>query len=136
MKTTTELTVNINPSTRRAWLRQGIVSVVATVPFVSSTKSAVAYERRDVGGAGRSAETAAFNEQAYETNNRLEREGFKLETQQEQQASLSAALAEYAYAPSTTGSTNTGTSSKKNKGSTTSNASARAGASSVKSSSN
>ena len=48
-----------------------------------------------------SPEQRAFNEQAYETNNRLERDGLKMETQAEQKASLSAALSEYSY-----GSTN------------------------------
>jgi hypothetical protein len=38
-----------------------------------------AYERRDVGGADASPETKAMNLQAYETNNRLERDGLKLE---------------------------------------------------------
>ena len=63
--------------------------------------AAEAYERRDVGGPGRSADTAALNDQAYQTQNRLEREGFKLETEQEQIASLSAALSDYSYSPST-----------------------------------
>ena len=57
-------------------------------------------------GPDRSPETAAMNEQAYETNNRLEREGLKLETQAEQKASLTAALSEYSYSP-TTGSAST-----------------------------
>ncbi len=38
-----------------------------------------AYERRDVGDATSSGETKAMNDQAYETNNRLEREGLVLE---------------------------------------------------------
>lgn len=38
-----------------------------------------AYERRDVGGPNASAETKAMNLQAYETNNRLERAGLKME---------------------------------------------------------
>jgi hypothetical protein len=38
-----------------------------------------AYERRDVGDETSSAETKAMNDQAYETNNRLERDGFVLE---------------------------------------------------------
>lgn len=61
--------------------------------------SAFAYERRDVGGEDRSPEQAAYNLQAYETNNRLEREGFKLDTAEEQKASLMAALSDYAYEP-------------------------------------
>lgn len=61
-----------------------------------------AYERRDVGGSNRSPETAAMNEMAYQTNNRLERAGFKLDTAQEQAASLSSALSGYSYEPSST----------------------------------
>ena len=38
-----------------------------------------AYERRDVGDATSSGETKAMNDQAYETNNRLERDGLVLE---------------------------------------------------------
>jgi hypothetical protein len=41
-----------------------------------------AYERRDVGGADASPETKAMNLQAFETNNRLERDGLKLEVRQ------------------------------------------------------
>jgi hypothetical protein len=41
-----------------------------------------AYERRDVGGADASPETKAMNLQAYETNNRLERDGLKLEVRE------------------------------------------------------
>jgi hypothetical protein len=71
---------------------------------------AVAYERRDVGGEDRSPEQWAFNEQAYKTNSRLERDGFKLDTQEEQKASLSSALSEYSKAPAapakTSGKTN------------------------------
>jgi hypothetical protein len=75
------------------------VGVVAFVP-----PRAAAYERRDVGDETRSAEQAAYNLQAYETNSRLERQGLKLETQAEQKASLTAALAEYSYTtPTTTG---------------------------------
>lgn len=59
-----------------------------------------AFERRDVGDEGRSADTAALNEQAYLTQSRLEQQGFKLETEQEQITSLSAALSDYSYAPS------------------------------------
>jgi hypothetical protein len=44
-----------------------------------SFMAANAYERRDVGGESASAETKAMNIQASETNNRLERDGFKLE---------------------------------------------------------
>jgi hypothetical protein len=60
---------------------------------------AVAYERRDVGGEDRSPEQWAYNEQQFQTNNRLERDGLKLETAEEQKASLSSALSEYSKAP-------------------------------------
>jgi len=56
-----------------------------------------AYERRDVGGTDRSPEQAAFNEQAYQTNSRLEKQGLKLETAEEQKVSLTAALSDYSY---------------------------------------
>ena len=83
-----------------------VVAIVCTTP-----DTALAYDRRDVGGEGRSAATAAFNIQAYETQNRLEREGFKLETQEEQKASLTAALADYSYSPSSTSSSSSSSSS-------------------------
>ena len=90
---------------RAAWA--GMISPAFVLPPV------LAYERRDVGGEGRSAATAAMNIQAYETNNRLERDGVKLETEAEQKASLANALADYSYAPSTA----TDDKSKKNKSS-------------------
>ena len=73
-----------------------------------------AYERRDVGGADRSAVTAAMNEQAFRTNNRLEQSGFKLDTREEEQERLSSALASFSYdsSSSTSGSKKTGYSSK------------------------
>ena len=49
---------------------------------------AAAYERRDVGDETRSAATAAMNEQAYKTNNRLEQSGFKLDTREEEKAKI------------------------------------------------
>jgi hypothetical protein len=79
-------------TTRRSFWTSAIIASTACVPAITN-----AYERRDVGGAERSPEQAAFNEQAYETNNRLERQGLKLDTQEEQKASLAAALAEYSY---------------------------------------
>ena len=63
--------------------------------------AASAYERRDVGGTERSPEQAAYNEQAYETNNRLEKAGLKLETREEQSKALTAALGEYSYSSTT-----------------------------------
>jgi hypothetical protein len=50
-----------------------------TFRAVGVVAPANAYERRDVGGADASAATKAMNDQAYETNNRLERAGLKLE---------------------------------------------------------
>jgi hypothetical protein len=50
-----------------------------TFRAVGVVAPAMAYERRDVGGADASAATKAMNDQAYETNNRLERAGLKLE---------------------------------------------------------
>ena len=62
-------------STRRAWLwtAAGIAVVVAPGTAVQ------AYERRDVGGSDASPETKAMNEQAYQTQSRLERAGLRVE---------------------------------------------------------
>jgi|UPI000581AFF1 hypothetical protein len=93
--------------TRRTFLARIPQAVLIGTAF--GTPYAVgAYERRDVGGEGRSAEQAAYNDQAYETNNRLERQGYKLETAEEQKASLTAALSNYSYAPSTSSSAKNG----------------------------
>ena len=67
----------------------------------SLSSPVLAYERRDVGDETRSAATAAMNEQAYRTNNRLEQSGFKLDTREEEQARLSAAMASFSYDAST-----------------------------------
>jgi hypothetical protein len=104
---------------RRSFLQTGFASSVAAAAVGVATMSssptpAFAYERRDVGGENSSPETAAFNIQAYETNNRLEREGMKLETQAEQQASLTAALKDYPYStPAPSSKTAKGSSKKK-----------------------
>lgn len=88
---------------RRDFLRkQAGTATVAVFGLLPVVQSASAYERRDVGGEDRSAITAAFNEQAYQTNNRLEREGFKLDTREEEQAKLSAAMASFSYEESNT----------------------------------
>lgn len=58
--------------------------------------AASAYER-DVGGKDRSADTAALNLQARETNARLEKSGFKLDTKEEEEARLSSALSSFSY---------------------------------------
>lgn len=63
-------------------------------------QAAMAYER-DVGGEGRSADSAAYNIQARETNARLERDGFKLDTKEEETARLSGALSSFSYDAST-----------------------------------
>lgn len=107
------LTVPKNELSRRAVFK-GILGGAATaggtslavVVLTTHPSASQAYERRDVGGENRSPETAAMNIQAYETQNRLEAEGFKLETQAEQKASLTAALADYAYSPTTSGGGN------------------------------
>jgi hypothetical protein len=49
-----------------------------------------------------------MNEQAYQTNNRLEKSGFKLDTREEEQARLSAAMASFSYDASTTSKKQTG----------------------------
>lgn len=69
-------------------------------PALFRPQAAMAYER-DIGGAGRSAESAAFNIQARETNARLERDGFKLDTKEEETARLSGALSSFSYDAST-----------------------------------
>jgi hypothetical protein len=76
--------------------------------------AAHAYERRDVGGSDRSPETAAMNEMAYRTNNRLERAGFRLDTAAEQSASLTSALSDMSYENTT--NKNKATPSAKKKG--------------------
>ena len=58
---------------------------------------ASAAEIRDVGGSDRSAETAALNLQARQTNARLEASGFKLDSREEEQAKLSSALSSFSY---------------------------------------
>ncbi|GAX20995.1 hypothetical protein FisN_1Lh338 [Fistulifera solaris] len=56
-----------------------------------------AYERRNVGGDNPSAATYALNEQALKTNNRLESEGYKLQTEAEQTAEAKSFLSSYSY---------------------------------------
>ncbi|KAG7351296.1 Tat twin-arginine translocation pathway signal sequence protein [Nitzschia inconspicua] len=94
--------LSTKPTTRsrRNFLQHQIATAAVAVLGVGSSfvQSASAYERRDVGDdKSRSAITAAFNEQAYLTNNRLEKEGFKLDTREEEQAKLSAAMASFSY---------------------------------------
>lgn len=86
--------------TRRNFFKSGLGAATFVLsPWMCQT--AVAYERRDVGDESRSAITAAMNEQAYQTNNRLEASGFKLDTREEEQARLSDALASFSYGDST-----------------------------------
>mmetsp|Transcript_26004 Transcript_26004/g.36663 ORF Transcript_26004/g.36663 Transcript_26004/m.36663 type:complete len:168 (-) Transcript_26004:3127-3630(-) len=78
------------------------VNCQCTRCFSYGPPMASAYER-DVGGTERSAETAAFNIQAKKTNARLEKDGFKLDTKEEEQARLSDAMASFSYESSTSG---------------------------------
>jgi len=90
--------------------------LVGLTPLVAN-----AYERRDVGDEGsRSAATAAFNEQAFKTNNRLEASGFKLDTLEEDKAKLSAAMASYSYESTTSNKKKTGSRSNASNSSTSS----------------
>lgn len=93
---------SIGPTTNAAAAAQCTRRTAMAVLLVGSSSvvtpaASSAYERRDVGGEDRSPEQAAYNAQAFETNNRLEREGMILETAEEQKASLMAALADYSY---------------------------------------
>lgn len=76
----------------KGWSRQ-------TIPRIT-TPPAFAYERREVGGVNRSPETAAMNEQAYQTQNRLERDGFKLDSEEDQKALVGSLLSDYSYSAS------------------------------------
>jgi hypothetical protein len=86
---------------RRAFLSKqadtALVAVLGGTSLLSEVEAASAYERRDVGDDNRSATTAAFNEQAYQTNNRLEREGVKLDTREEEQAKLKDVMTSFSY---------------------------------------
>jgi hypothetical protein len=87
-------------SSRRAFLTRA--PVAALVSGTCFAEAATAYERRDVGDPkDRSPATAAMNEQAYKTNNRLEASGFKLDTREEEQERLSSALSSFSYESST-----------------------------------
>jgi hypothetical protein len=82
---------------RRLFLSKQAAKVLGGCILVSEVEPTFAYERRDVGDDNRSATTAAFNEQAYQTNNRLEREGLKLDTREEEQTKLKAAMTSFTY---------------------------------------
>ena len=86
-----------------------VTAAAQAAPFLGAS----AYERRDVGGSDRSPETAAMNEMAYRTNNRLERAGLRLDTAAEQSASLTSALSDMSYEDTNTKTTK-GSSAKKN----------------------
>mmetsp|Transcript_27598 Transcript_27598/g.57756 ORF Transcript_27598/g.57756 Transcript_27598/m.57756 type:complete len:141 (-) Transcript_27598:1009-1431(-) len=94
------------PLNRRAFFGQASlgVAVVTTAATATQPQPAQAYPQREVGGEDRSATTAAMNRQAYETNNRLESQGFKLDTPEEEKARLSAAMGSFSYDASTAAS--------------------------------
>jgi hypothetical protein len=78
-------------------VKGSLLSFGLALATAAPMRAAHAYERRDVGGSDRSPETAAMNEMAYRTNNRLERAGFRLDTAAEQSASLTSALSDMSY---------------------------------------
>eukprot|EP00980_Cylindrotheca_fusiformis_P023373 scaffold10429_cov126-Cylindrotheca_fusiformis.AAC.4 len=81
---------------RRMMLQATITSGVAS-SFLHMD-AASAYPRRDVGDpATRSAATSALNDQAYKTNNRLEQQGFKLDTAEEEQDKIRSAMSSFSY---------------------------------------
>lgn len=81
---------------RRILLKTTIASGAAS--FFLNVDAASAYGRRDVGDPStRSAATAAMNDQAYKTNNRLEQQGFKLDTPEEEQARIRNAMSSFSY---------------------------------------
>mmetsp|Transcript_62034 Transcript_62034/g.72538 ORF Transcript_62034/g.72538 Transcript_62034/m.72538 type:complete len:168 (+) Transcript_62034:3-506(+) len=88
-------------TSRRTLLGQqlGILATTATA-LVNIPSPAVAYDNRDVGGDSKSASTAAQNIQAKETNSRLEKSGYKLDTREEEAARLSDAMASFSYGDS------------------------------------
>jgi len=97
----------VTTSSRRTFLNQ--VEVTGAFILGLTPATAEAYERRDVGSEGsRSASTYAFNEQAFKTNNRLEAEGLKLDTLEEEKAKLTAAMASFSYESSTSTKKKTG----------------------------
>lgn len=65
-------------------------------------QGAYAFEKREVGGADRSATTAAFNIQNDKTYERLEKSGFALDTRADEQARLADALSSFSYPASST----------------------------------
>ena len=96
--------LSLEASSRRGFFKSMATTAVAVETSSLFSQNANAYERRDVGDENRSAVTAAFNEQAYKTNNRLEQSGFKLDTREEEKAKLSDALSSFSYDASPSGS--------------------------------
>ena len=88
------LGLSLEGTTRRSFLQTPTAFALSSMVI---SENASAYERRDVGDESRSAITAAMNEQAFQTNNRLEASGFKLDTREEEQERLSNALASFSY---------------------------------------
>jgi hypothetical protein len=115
-------------SSRRGFLKRAPAAAFLSGTFfllninendsLSGPQAAGAYERRDVGDDSRSGLTAAMNDQAEKTNNRLEASGFALDTREEEQARLSDALSSFSYESSTSSSKKTGKGSSKGKPST------------------
>ena len=104
----------VSKPTRRAFLNQSGLTGAFLLGLTPT--AAKAYERRDVGDpASMSAATYAFNLQAVKTNNRLEAEGFKLDTREEEKAKISAAMASFSYESATTNKKKTGYGSKASK---------------------
>ena len=62
----------------------------------------MAFEKREVGGADRSATTAAFNIQNEKNYERLEKSGFPLDTRADEQARLADALSSFSYPDTST----------------------------------
>ena len=118
MTVETVLSLAQNAGSRRDFLRHvpavALATGVSFFPSIDHDESnsesnlklgfpkAAAYERRDVGDETRSAATAAMNEQAYKTNNRLEQSGFKLDTREEEKAKISEAFTSFSYESATT----------------------------------
>ena len=72
-----------------------------TLAFSFRPQGAYAFEKREVGGADRSADTAAMNIQNEKTYERLEKSGFPLDSRADEQARLSDALSSFSYPANT-----------------------------------
>lgn len=90
-----------DPVSRRNMLYTTIAT--GTASCFLNVNAASAYPRRDVGDPStRSATTSALNDQAFKTNNRLEQQGFKLDTPEEEQDRIRSAMASFSYDDATT----------------------------------